>query len=78
MYFYLFQNVDAIDYAHTCKIDKRNDYKERNEDLENEKNYIKRLAFHIAYLLDLNKVDARIEYYCYYSGNVLIEFGIGE
>ena len=78
VYFYLFQNVDAIDYAQTYKIDKRNDHKQRDKYFEYQQNYIKRLAFHIAYLLELNKVDARIEYYCYYSGNVLIEFGIGE
>ena len=60
VYFYLFQNVDAIDYAHKCKIDKRNDHKERNEDLENEKNYIKRLVFHERIPAKTEKTTARI------------------
>ncbi len=60
VYFYLFQNVDAIDYAQTCKIDKRNDHKKRDEDLENEKNYVKGLVFHERIPAKTEKTTARI------------------
>ena len=55
-----FESLDAIQHSEIYQPYERNDHKERNEDLENEKNYIKRFVFHERIPAKTEKTTARI------------------